>query len=96
MNIQAWKAEQDAKIEAIRASQSPVAAKIQPAALCELTSFIKLAQTVNGFDYRNQAWVVDGRYKRCGHSVLMPGCVCYGRLHEGELIGPDDVPNILM
>lgn len=38
---------------------------------------------VNGFDYANQAWVVDGKYQRCGHPESM-GCSCFGKLHEGE------------
>lgn len=33
------------------------------------------------YDYRNQAWLENGRYVRCGHSGP---CDCYGRLHEGE------------
>lgn len=37
---------------------------------------------VNGFDYDNQAWVVDGKYVRCGHPPNM-NCGCYGRTHEG-------------
>lgn len=36
----------------------------------------------NGYDYKNQAWVVDGRYERCAHSD--DGCGCYGRQHAGE------------
>ncbi len=43
---------------------------------------------VDGFDYTNQAWVVNGVYVRCGHGTR-PGfevaCQCYGRLHEGEV-----------
>lgn len=32
------------------------------------------------FDYENQAWVVDGVYKKCGH----PNCkTCFGTVHEG-------------
>lgn len=23
---------------------------------------------LNGYDYTNQAWVVDGKYARCGHA----------------------------
>ncbi len=34
------------------------------------------------FDYENQAWVVDGRYVRCGHQTE---CECYGTKHEGEI-----------
>lgn len=32
------------------------------------------------FDYANQAWIVDGKYARCGH---LESCNCYGRIHEG-------------
>lgn len=35
------------------------------------------------FDYENQAWVIDGRYVRCGHLEGMD-CECYGRAHQGE------------
>jgi hypothetical protein len=37
----------------------------------------------NGFDYQNQAWVVEGKYVKCGHPETMK-CNCYGRIHEGE------------
>jgi hypothetical protein len=35
------------------------------------------------YDYKNQAWIADGRYVRCGHPDSMQ-CNCYGKLHEGE------------
>lgn len=38
---------------------------------------------INGFDYKNQAWVKDGKYVRCGHPESM-NCGCYGREHEGQ------------
>jgi len=38
---------------------------------------------LNGYDYTNQAWVVDGKYVRCGHPDGM-NCGCYGKRHEGE------------
>jgi len=38
---------------------------------------------VSGYDYNNQAWVLDGRYVRCGHPESMD-CRCYGREHAGE------------
>lgn len=38
---------------------------------------------MNGYDYDNQAWVVDGKYVRCGHPQSM-NCGCYGREHAGE------------
>jgi len=44
---------------------------------------------INGYDYKNQAWVVDGRYCRCGHPENMK-CNCYGRLHEGEETQPSN------
>lgn len=37
----------------------------------------------NGFDYQNQAWVVNGKYVACGHPASME-CDCFGRLHAGE------------
>lgn len=40
------------------------------------------------FDYTNQAWVVDGRYVRCGHPASM-ACRCFGLIHEGEIVRPD-------
>ena len=39
---------------------------------------------MNGFDYENQAWVVDGKFAACGHPTNMR-CGCYGREHAGEL-----------
>jgi len=33
------------------------------------------------YDYRHQAWVVDGRYVPCGH---VGECRCYGTAHAGE------------
>jgi len=38
---------------------------------------------LNGYDYDNQAWVIDGLYVRCGHPENMD-CGCYGKRHEGE------------
>ena len=38
---------------------------------------------INGYDYDNQAWVIDGKYVRCGHPENMD-CGCYGKEHEGE------------
>jgi len=42
-------------------------------------------RVIDGYDYTHQAWVVDGKYVRCGHPESM-NCKCYGRLHEGENI----------
>lgn len=33
------------------------------------------------YDYKNQAWVVVGKYIKCGHAG---DCRCYGKEHEGE------------
>jgi len=38
---------------------------------------------LNGYDYDNQAWVIDGKYVRCGHPENV-NCNCYGKEHEGE------------
>ena len=38
---------------------------------------------INGYDYDNQAWALDGKYVRCGHPEDMD-CGCYGKEHEGE------------
>ena len=37
----------------------------------------------NGYDYTNQAWVLNGVYVTCGHPPDMV-CGCYGRDHAGE------------
>lgn len=37
---------------------------------------------VNGYDYKNQAWVVDGVYVDCGHPQSME-CACFGRVNKG-------------
>lgn len=39
---------------------------------------------LTAYDYINQAWIVNGRYIRCGHAETM-ACGCYGREHAGEL-----------
>jgi hypothetical protein len=38
----------------------------------------------NGFDYEHQAWVVNGKYVRCGHPEAM-NCGCFGKEHADEL-----------
>lgn len=53
----------------------------------------------SGYDYNNQAYVIDGIYQDCGHAEageelaafmglpegrIFPGCDCYGRAHAGE------------
>ena len=37
-----------------------------------------------GFDYRNQAWIISGKYHPCGHAGTEHTCNCYGRKHNGE------------
>ena len=44
---------------------------------------VENGRLINGFDYDKQAWVVNGRYIRCGHPVGLD-CKCYGTLHTGE------------
>lgn len=39
----------------------------------------------NGYDYRNQAWVVDGKYVACAHPEWMK-CNCFGTVHAGEAL----------
>ena len=50
-------------------------------------------KVTNGYDYTNQAWILDGVYVRCGHpevgdvlpeGTVWTGCSCYGLEHEGE------------
>ena len=38
---------------------------------------------INGYDYKNQSWVINGKYVACGHPITMD-CKCYGKLHAGE------------
>lgn len=39
-------------------------------------------QNKTEFDYDNQAWIVDGKYIRCGHHEEHD-CMCYGKKWEG-------------
>jgi len=34
----------------------------------------------NGYDYRNQAWVRNGKYEACGHTGP---CTCFGKKWQG-------------
>jgi hypothetical protein len=34
------------------------------------------------YDYKNQAWLVDGRYVPCNH--IIENCKCFGSVHEGQ------------
>lgn len=46
-------------------------------------NYYKNSILYNGYDYKNQSWVVDGKYVRCGHPNNID-CGCYGKIHEGE------------
>lgn len=46
------------------------------------------ALNTNGYDYANQAWVVDGKYIACGHPEFM-NCDCFGKVHAGEAVKPN-------
>ena len=35
------------------------------------------------FDYKNQAWIINGYYVPCNHPATMD-CSCYGKLNAGE------------
>lgn len=42
-----------------------------------------------GYDYTNQAWVINGKYENCGHPERMASqcaIVCFGRIHKGEAV----------
>lgn len=58
-------------------------AKMTKLSVDEEGSLFKNAVLVNGYDYDNQAWVLAGRYVRCGHLEEMD-CRCYGKKHQGE------------
>jgi hypothetical protein len=45
------------------------------------------AAPVNGYDYKNQAWIRNGRYYDCNHPER--NCGCYGRKHAGEPAAAD-------
>jgi len=38
---------------------------------------------INGYDYTNQAWVLNGQYIVCGHPADMD-CGCYGKEYAGK------------
>ena len=40
---------------------------------------------VNGYDYVNQAWYMNGVYVRCGHPDTM-NCECYGKINAGKAV----------
>lgn len=42
------------------------------------------------YDYKNQAWVVDGRYVSCDHPMCKKDIsFCYGTMHQGEPVDPE-------
>lgn len=53
------------------------------------------------YDYKNQAWVIDGKYVSCNHpdpgtpvpaiapGAVFEGCSCYGKLHAGQAPDPE-------
>lgn len=52
--------------------------------------------TGHHYDYKNQAWTLNGRYIACEH----PSCHraagptnCYGTIHEGEIAPPEHLPS---
>ncbi len=42
----------------------------------------------SGFDYKHQAFVKDGRYVACSHT-LKAECKCFGTAHAGERVWLD-------
>jgi hypothetical protein len=44
--------------------------------------------TMNQYDYTNQAWLVNGRYVACNHPEAMQ-CLCYGKLNAGKPAAKD-------
>jgi len=48
---------------------------------------------INGYDYTNQAWVLDGVYKECGLPQTMD-CSCYGCINQGEQPAPENKDRI--
>jgi hypothetical protein len=48
---------------------------------------------IDGYDYKNQAWVKDGVYQDCGHPYQISGmmynrpCGCFGRRNKGIQTG---------
>lgn len=40
-------------------------------------------KAIKCYDYKNQAWIIDGVYVSCAHPPDM-NCHCYGKVHAGE------------
>ena len=49
----------------------------------ENVELVKQGKIHTCYDYTNQAWIINGRYIRCGHQESVD-CQCYGKIHEGE------------
>lgn len=47
---------------------------------------VKTTDRLNGYDYRNQAWVKGGVYLNCAHAN---NCGCFARVHRGEAVAND-------
>ena len=48
-----------------------------------MRTFISKDKGSRSYDYKNQVWIKDGLYVRCGHPETM-NCGCYGKDHAGE------------
>ena len=48
-------------------------------------NYYQEGKLLNGYDYDKQAWVLRGKYVRCGHPEEMD-CKCYGKIHEGDIV----------
>ena len=53
-------------------------------------SRLSINTSLNGFDYKNQAWYQAGVYVDCGHPVTM-SCDCYGRLNAGAPVIKENI-----
>jgi len=52
---------------------------------------IQDGRLMHGYDYKNQAWVLGGKYIACGHPRI--DCGCWSRMHAGEDTAPDSGKN---
>lgn len=48
-----------------------------------MRAYISEDKSKMSYDYDKQAWIIDGKYQRCGHPESMD-CKCYGKEHAGE------------
>jgi len=49
---------------------------------------VKDGRLINGFDYKNKAWVKNGKYVKFFHHKSI-ACSCFGKVHEGEKTLPE-------